>query len=97
MAGLARQHGTVVSAVMLGTIAGSGLLPFERWHFEEAVKAGGGSSAATQASLKGFAAAFDEVAGARSRGALVAQVLGTGTAPSAAQPANALPTPAPAA
>ncbi|MFY7913822.1 MAG: 2-oxoacid:acceptor oxidoreductase family protein, partial [Rubrivivax sp.] len=59
MAGLARQHGTVVSAVMLGAIAGSGLLPFERRHFEDAVKAGGGSSASTQASLKGFAAACD--------------------------------------
>ena len=95
MAGLARQHGTVVSAVMLGAIAGSGLLPFERQHFEEAVKAGGGSAAATQASLRGFAAACDEVAGARTRGAFVAQVLGTGVAPSRAQPANALPAPAP--
>ena len=94
MAGLARQHGTVVSAVMLGAIAGSGLLPFERQHFEDAVKAGGGSSASTQASLKGFAAACDEVASARTRGAFVAQVLGTGTAPPSAQPANALPTPA---
>ena len=94
MAGLARQHGTVVSAVMLGAIAGSGLLPFERQHFEEAVKAVGGSAAATQASLRGFAAACDEVAGARTRGAFVAQVLGTGAAPSRAQPANALPAPA---
>jgi indolepyruvate ferredoxin oxidoreductase beta subunit len=76
MAGLARQHGTVVSAVMLGAIAGSGLLPFERRHFEEAVKAGGGNASATQASLKGFAAACDEVASARTRGAFVAQVLG---------------------
>jgi indolepyruvate ferredoxin oxidoreductase beta subunit len=76
MAGLARQHGTVVSAVMLGAIAGSGLLPFERRHFEDAVKAGGGNASATQASLKGFAAACDEVSGARTRGAFVAQVLG---------------------
>jgi len=85
-----------VSAVMLGAIAGSGLLPFERRHFEEAVKAGGGSPAATQASLRGFAAACDEVAGTRTRGAFVAQVLGTGAAPSREQPANALPTPTPA-
>lgn len=95
MAGLARQHGTVVSAVMLGAIAGSGLLPFERRHFEDAVKAGGGSSASTQASLKGFAAACNEVAGARTRGAFVAQVLGTGAAASRAQPGDAQPTPAP--
>jgi len=85
MAGLARQHGTVVSAVMLGAIAGSGLLPFERRHFEEAVKAGGASAGATQASLKGFAAACDEVAGARTRGAFVAQVLGGGELKHAAQ------------
>jgi indolepyruvate ferredoxin oxidoreductase beta subunit len=96
MAGLARQHGTVVSAVMLGAIAGSGLLPFQRHHFEEAVKAGGGSSTATQASLKGFAAALEEVASARTRGAFVAQMLGTGAAPTKAQPTNALPAPAPA-
>jgi indolepyruvate ferredoxin oxidoreductase beta subunit len=96
MAGLARQHGTVVSAVMLGAIAGSGLLPFERRHFEDAVKAGGGSAASTQASLKGFAAACDEVASARTRGAFVAQMLGTGAAPSPARPASGLPAPAPA-
>jgi indolepyruvate ferredoxin oxidoreductase beta subunit len=95
MAGLARQHGTVVSAVMLGAIAGSGLLPFERRHFEDAVKAGGGSPAATQASLRGFAAACDEVADARTRGAFVAQVLGTGAAPAHAQPASAPPTSTP--
>jgi indolepyruvate ferredoxin oxidoreductase beta subunit len=85
MAGLARQHGTVVSAVMLGAIAGSGLLPFERRHFEEAVKAGGGNASATQASLKGFAAACDEVGSARTRGAFVAQVLGGSELEHAAQ------------
>ena len=94
MAGLARQHGTVVSAVMLGAIAGSGLLPFERRHFEDAVKAGSGSSASTQASLRGFAAALEEVANARTRGAFVAQVLSTESTPSSAEPASALPAPA---
>lgn len=101
MAGLARQHGTVVSAVMLGAIAGSGLLPFERRHFEDAVKAGGGSPAATQASLRGFAAACDEVADARARGAFVAQVLGGSELKHAAQastPTGAITaTPAPGA
>jgi indolepyruvate ferredoxin oxidoreductase, beta subunit len=101
MAGLARQHGTVVSAVMLGAIAGSGLLPFERRHFEDAVKAAGAGTAATQASLKGFAAACDEVAGARTRGAFVAQVLGGSELEHAAQastPTGAITaTPAPGA
>jgi indolepyruvate ferredoxin oxidoreductase beta subunit len=41
MAALARRHGTVVSAVMLGAIAGSGLLPFARPHYEEAVRGDG--------------------------------------------------------
>lgn len=79
MAGLARRHGTVVSAVMLGAIAGSGLLPFARQHYEDAVRGDGAGqaplSAATQASLQGFAAAFEEVAASRTRGAFVASLL----------------------
>ena len=51
MAGMAQQAGTVVSAVMLGAIAGSGLLPFERVHFEAAI----GQGAQAAASLRGFA------------------------------------------
>jgi indolepyruvate ferredoxin oxidoreductase beta subunit len=79
MAALARRHGTVVSAVMLGAIAGSGLLPFERRHYEEAVRGEGAGqaplSAAAQASLQGFAAAFEEVAASRTRGDFVASLL----------------------
>jgi indolepyruvate ferredoxin oxidoreductase beta subunit len=87
MAGLARRHGTVVSAVMLGAIAGSGMLPFARRHYEDAVRGEGADqahlSAAAQASLKGFAAAFEEVAASRTRGAFVASLL----APAAGAPA----------
>ena len=79
MAALARRHGTVVSAVMLGAIAGSGLLPFARPHYEEAVRGDGVEGAplpaATKASLQGFAAAFEEVAASRTRGAFVASLL----------------------
>ena len=57
MNAVARECGTVVSAVLLGAIAGSGLFPFERRFFEEAVR--GGVSA--QASLRGFARAFEIV------------------------------------
>ena len=57
MNAVARECGTVVSAVLLGAIAGSGLFPFERKSYEEAVR--GGVSA--QASLKGFARAFEIV------------------------------------
>jgi indolepyruvate ferredoxin oxidoreductase beta subunit len=79
MAALARRHGTVVSAVMLGAIAGSGLLPFARSHYEDAVRGDSAERAplpaATKASLQGFAAAFEEVAASRTRGAFVASLL----------------------
>ena len=56
MAEMAKQHGTVVSAVMLGAIAGSGLLPIARHLFEGVVDGPG-----REASLRGFAQAFDQV------------------------------------
>ena len=88
MAGMARRHGTVVSAVMLGAIAGSGLLPFARPHYEDAVRGEGAGqgplSAATKASLQGFAAAFEEVAASRTRGAFVASLLAPAAAAAAA-------------
>jgi len=59
MRALAERAGTVVSAVMLGAIAGSGLLPLRREAFEAAIAASGKG---VQASLRGFAAAFDAIA-----------------------------------
>jgi indolepyruvate ferredoxin oxidoreductase, beta subunit len=59
MGALARDSGTVVSAVMLGAIAGSGLFPFAREQYERVVRASGG---AAEASLRGFAAACEVVA-----------------------------------
>jgi len=50
---MAQANGTMVSAVMLGVIAGSGLLPFAREHYEATLQDSGTHSAA---SLKGFAA-----------------------------------------
>ena len=55
---MAQANGTMVSAVMLGVIAGSGLLPFERKHFEATLQDSGAHSAA---SLKGFAAGLARV------------------------------------
>ena len=52
MARMTQEAGTVVSAVMLGCIAGSGLLPFSRPDFEAAI---GHAGAAAAASLRGFA------------------------------------------
>ncbi|SPE29294.1 2-oxoacid:ferredoxin oxidoreductase, gamma subunit [Burkholderiales bacterium] len=62
MARLTSEAGTVVSAVMLGTVAASGVLPFDRGAYEAAIKTGGRGA---EASLRGFAIAFDQVATAR--------------------------------
>jgi indolepyruvate ferredoxin oxidoreductase beta subunit len=73
MSALARECGTVVSAVMLGAVAGSGLFPFQRADYEAVVGAGGSASA--QASLRGFARAFDIVSGAQAQSSLVRALL----------------------
>ena len=62
MVALTRQAGTVVSAVMLGCIAASKLLPLRREDFEFAVHEGQAKerqSASQQASLRGFALAWN--------------------------------------
>lgn len=64
MGGMAREAGTVVSSVMLGALAGSGVLPFARESFEAAIRGKedpAKPSRATQASLRGFALAYDVV------------------------------------
>jgi indolepyruvate ferredoxin oxidoreductase beta subunit len=61
MQALAQRTGTVVSAVMLGAIAGSGLLPIGRADYEAAIRASGKG---VDASLRGFAAAFETIAAA---------------------------------
>jgi indolepyruvate ferredoxin oxidoreductase beta subunit len=78
MATLTQQAGTVVSAVMLGAIAGSGLLPFARRDYEAVIGESGGSA---KASLRGFALAFDAVQGQRAQTAYVEQVLAPGAEP----------------
>jgi indolepyruvate ferredoxin oxidoreductase beta subunit len=86
MAAVAREAGTVVSAVMLGAIAGSGLFPFRREDYETVVKAGGGKSA--EASLRGFARAYDIVSKGKLQADYVAQVLAPKPLPAArAEPA----------
>lgn len=53
---LARQANTVVSAVLLGAIAASGVLPLGRPHYEAAIRGEGDpGSPGIQASLAGFA------------------------------------------
>jgi indolepyruvate ferredoxin oxidoreductase beta subunit len=56
MGAVARECGTVVSAVMLGAVAGSGVFPFRREEYEAVVGAGGKGA---EASLRGFAKAYE--------------------------------------
>ncbi|HVE54786.1 MAG TPA: indolepyruvate oxidoreductase subunit beta family protein, partial [Ramlibacter sp.] len=77
MAAIAKEAGTVVSAVMLGAIAGSGLFPFRREDYEAVVRSGGKGA---EASLRGFAAAHETVAQGKVRADFVAQVLQPNTA-----------------
>ncbi|MCZ8292759.1 MAG: indolepyruvate oxidoreductase subunit beta family protein [Hylemonella sp.] len=72
MAELTRQAGTIVSAVMLGCIAASGLLPMARADYEAILKDSGGSA---QASLRGFALGFDAVHAQRTQAQFIEQVL----------------------
>ncbi len=72
MAELTRQAGTIVSAVMLGCIAASGLLPMGRADYEAILKGSGGSA---QASLRGFALGFDAVQAQRTQAQFIEQVL----------------------
>jgi indolepyruvate ferredoxin oxidoreductase, beta subunit len=89
MGAVAREAGTIVSAVMLGAVAGSGLFPFKRADYEAVVSEGGGTSAA---SLRGFAKAFDLVSAAPA----VASAAMTTAAPAAVSLSTTLPaTPTP--
>jgi len=72
LSALAREAGTVVSAVMLGAIAASGLLPFAREHYEAVVARSGRGA---DASRRGFDGAFGRVAAARARGSYVERVV----------------------
>lgn len=53
---LASRHGAFISAVLFGAIAGSGVLPFARNDFEQAIRDSGGAAVAS--SLAAFADAF---------------------------------------
>jgi indolepyruvate ferredoxin oxidoreductase alpha subunit len=56
MAALAKQSGSIVNAVMLGAIAGSGRLPLTAEQLEAAIRADGKS---VDSNLRGFRAGFD--------------------------------------
>jgi indolepyruvate ferredoxin oxidoreductase beta subunit len=60
LAEIARSAKTVSSSVVLGAIAGAGILPLGREQFESAIRQSG---IAVEASLRGFAAGYDSAAG----------------------------------
>jgi len=60
MAAAAEASGSVISAVLFGALAGTGVLPFARAQFEATIERGG---VGVKASLKAFDAAFARAAG----------------------------------
>ncbi len=72
MAQVAKEAGTVISAVLFGAIAASGILPFPREACEDTIRRSGRG---VEASLKGFDRAWQIVSEARERGSFVQQVL----------------------
>jgi indolepyruvate ferredoxin oxidoreductase beta subunit len=85
MAQATREAGTVVSAVMFGAIAASGVLPLARADCEAVIRAGGRSA---EASLRGFDKAYGIVVRARRHVGFVEGALQGGSA-SEATPAIA--------
>ena len=59
MAAMAEQHGSVISAVLLGAIAGSAVLPFPKEAFEAAIRKGG---LAVKTNLAAFEDAYNAAA-----------------------------------
>ena len=78
MASIAAAHGTVISAVMFGALAGADVLPWPRETCERVIREGG---LGVQASLAGFGAAFDAVATGAARQALAGAGLAPKTSP----------------
>jgi indolepyruvate ferredoxin oxidoreductase beta subunit len=86
---IARDNGTVVSAVMLGAIAGSGLLPFAKEDYIAIVRDSGRGA---EASLAGFEAAWQWVHEGRQQAAFAKQLVDDAVAASGPSVLNAFPT-----
>ncbi len=74
MAAAAEATGSLISAVLLGTLAGTGVLPFTRAQFEATIERGG---VGVKTSLQAFAQAFDCANIAPATAAVSATVLAT--------------------
>ncbi|MCK2095052.1 indolepyruvate oxidoreductase subunit beta family protein [Thauera aromatica] len=86
IAATARSAGTVPSAAMFGAIGGTGLLPFARTDWEEVIRASGKG---VDASLRGFALAWQASAPEPTAGAAAAPDGGPAPAAGAVRPAPA--------
>ena len=75
---LAQLAGTAISAVLLGAVAASGVLPIARGLFEDTIRASGKG---VDASLRGFAWAFDAVTTRRAQQAQLDRALAAAPAP----------------
>jgi indolepyruvate ferredoxin oxidoreductase beta subunit len=80
---LAQVAGTVISAVLLGAIAASGVLSFEPDAYRRTIRASGRG---VDASLRGFDAAFDALSALRDERAAIAEVIVAASAAAAATP-----------
>lgn len=78
MGAVTRESGTIVSAVMFGAVAASGLLPFSREVCIEVIRQG---KLGVDASVRGFTSAFDIVSSARQRADFVRQVVDSAPEP----------------
>jgi indolepyruvate ferredoxin oxidoreductase beta subunit len=86
----AEEAGSVISAVLFGALAGTGVLPFPREQFEATIARG---EVGVQPSLRAFAAALERAATqlqAQARGAPESPDL-RGTAPTPVQPVSGVP------
>ncbi|WP_233869470.1 indolepyruvate oxidoreductase subunit beta family protein [Paraburkholderia adhaesiva] len=71
MAQAAQASGSVISAVLFGALAGTGVLPFSRRQFEETIERGG---VGVKPSLRAFGVAFDTASGSADSDAAQADV-----------------------
>ncbi len=83
MAQATEASASVISAVLFGALAGTGVLPFERTAFEDTIRRGG---VGVEASLLAFAAAFERAAQPDAPAHLDAPAVVTSALPKASHP-----------
>ncbi len=88
LSALAEQAGSAISAVLLGAIAASAVLPFSRAVFEQTIRASGKG---VEPSLRGFALAFEAVAARRAQQQVVDEALAPPTAAQTSAPVDLRP------